>query len=345
MAELIMTGKTVEEAIESALLQLGLSEEDVTVEVIELPRKKLFKSVPAKVKVSVDSEEPAITKQETAKKAPIAAKAPQPQSKKSETPQKVVKQRTDNLDENYKEIPIKGNEKLEKAVNYIKEVSAHMGVNDMDIKALEGAESIVLKIDGEQVGTLIGHRGETMDSLGYLANLVANKASEEDYIKISLDVNGYRDKRKENLVVLAKRIAQKVLKTGKNHTLEPMNPYERRILHSTVSEIEGVKSESVGEGNTRRVCILPANGFIRNSDRNHGGKPRGRGQGRPQGQGSRGGQKPPYSKQGGAPRNSSTPPRNFADKPRNTGDKPVAQKRTETIKDGENMPLYGKVDI
>ncbi len=335
MAELIVTGKTVDEAVEAALQQLGLSEEDVTVEILELPRRKLFKSIPAKVKVSIDGEEPAKKKQpEPLKKEKAVQAKTQSAPIKKQAPQAAVEKKADNFDEEYKEIEIKGNEKLEKAVDYLREISTYLGAGEMEIKALEGTESVVLKIDGEQVGTLIGHRGETMDSLGYLANLVANRAAEEDYMKISLDVNGYRSKRKENLVVLAKRIAQKVLKTGKNHTLEPMNPYERRILHSTISEIEGVKSESVGEGATRRVCILPIGGVIRNSDRNQGGKRQGRGQ------------KPPFKKQGGAPRqNSNTPPRKFADKPRVQNAKPVAQKRTETIKDGENMPLYGKVDI
>ncbi len=338
MTELIVTGKTVDEAVESALQELGLTEEEVTVEVLELPRRRLFRSVPAKVKVIVDEVEKQakeVKKEEVKSQPPVKKQEKKAPVKEEQTAK--PKQRREDVEEVFTEIQIEGDERLEKGVSYLRDVCAKMGINDIKVSASKSNENIIIKVDGEQTGALIGHRGETMDSLGYLTNLVANRGFDSDYIKISLDVNGYRKKRHANLVVLAQRIAQKVTKTGKSHTLEPMNPYERRILHSTISEIKGVRSESVGEGNTRRVCILPENGRVKppydknnSRRRNNNSKPRFN-----------------DNKNGGAPqqRQSSTPGRNFANKPRTQGEKPVAQKRTDSIKDGDNMPLYGKVDI
>ncbi len=340
MPEIIVTGKTVDEAIESALAQLGLSEEDVTVEVLELPRKKLFRSVPAKVKVMVDGEQKQTSEKVENKQAPQKQPVSKPAQKavpqKSENKQNKTQdqekatQKSKQYDETEQEftpIEIKGNAKLELAVDYVKEISALMGAGNININAIKHMETIILKIDGEQTGTLIGHRGETMEALSYLTNLVANKV-DDDYIKLGLDVNNYRKKRENNLEILAKRIGSKVLKTGKSQTLEPMNPYERRILHSAVGKINGVKSESIGEGPTRRVCILPENMSVKQNDKYS--KP---------GRGPKRGPRP------GGPRQNNTPARNFTDRQNSTQAKPVAQKRTQTVNDGENLPLYGKIDV
>jgi len=135
-------------------------------------------------------------------------------------------------------------------VEYLREVCAKMGADRLEITPVRQGEATVLRIEGEGAGTLIGHRGEVMEALSYLTSLVANRSG-GDYMKISLDINHYSSKREANLVALAKRIGAKVARTGRGHTLEPMNPYERRIIHSTISELEGVKSESIGEGANR----------------------------------------------------------------------------------------------
>ncbi len=337
MPELIVTGKTVNEAIESALAQLGLSEEDVTVEVLELPRKKLFRSVPAKVKVMVDSEQKQIKEKPQISEENNKTQQSKPEQKPKGKIEQPKKPKTIEKDETVNDelvpMEIQGNAKLEQAVAYIKQVSELLGVTNISISALKHMETIILKIDGEQTGTLIGHRGETMEALSYLTNLVANKV-DDDYIKLGLDVNNYRKKRENNLEILAKRIASKVAKTGKSHTLEPMNPYERRILHSAIGKINGVKSESIGEGVSRRVCILPENMSVKQNDRyakNNRGQKRAPKHGAPK-----------Y----GAPKPNNTPARNFADKQNtNSPAKPVAQKRTQTVNDGENLPLYGKIDV
>ena len=105
-------------------------------------------------------------------------------------------------------------------------------------------------------GTIIGRRGETLDAMQYLSSIIANKG-EEDYCRIILDSNGYREKRRQTLEHLAERLAKTVIRNQRATTLEPMNPYERRIIHAKVAEIDGVSSKSVGEDPYRKVVILP----------------------------------------------------------------------------------------
>lgn len=115
-----------------------------------------------------------------------------------------------------------------------------------------------IEIAGENAGILIGHHGDTLDALQYLANLAANQREEHDdnYTKISVDVENYRSKREETLRGLARRMATKVQKYKKSMTLEPMNPYERRIIHAEIQKIEGVSTNSVGSDHSRRIVIF-----------------------------------------------------------------------------------------
>ncbi|MBR4872596.1 MAG: protein jag [Clostridia bacterium] len=115
-----------------------------------------------------------------------------------------------------------------------------------------------INIEGENVGSLIGHHGETMDSLQYLVNLAANQKTEgekREFVKITIDIEGYRAKREEALRALARRMADRVIKHKKSVVLEPMNPYERRIIHSEVQNIKGVSTNSIGSENNRKVVI------------------------------------------------------------------------------------------
>ena len=145
------------------------------------------------------------------------------------------------------------------AVEFIRKI-----VKDMELDLTVGKKAgtnddTVITVDGEGAGLLIGHHGETLDALQYLANLAANKkvkGEKRDYVKISLDVEGYRAKREEALRALARRMAAKVVKGKKSVMLEPMNPYERRIIHSEVQGIEGVSTNSIGSENNRRVVMF-----------------------------------------------------------------------------------------
>ena len=147
----------------------------------------------------------------------------------------------------------------ELALEFIRKVAADMEL-DLVVKSHAGTnDDIVITVEGDGAGLLIGHHGETLDSLQYLANLVANKKTKgekRDYTKITLDIENYRSKREDALRALARRMANKVLKGKRSVMLEPMNPYERRIIHSEVQGIEGVSTNSIGADDNRRVVIF-----------------------------------------------------------------------------------------
>ena len=145
------------------------------------------------------------------------------------------------------------------ALDFIRNVIADMELSLNVSMAAGNNDDTVISVEGEGAGLLIGHHGETLDALQYLANLAANKkikGEKREYVKISLDVEGYRAKREETLRKLARQKASQVLKGKKSVMLEPMNPYERRIIHSEVQSIAGVSTNSIGSENNRRVVMF-----------------------------------------------------------------------------------------
>ena len=146
-----------------------------------------------------------------------------------------------------------------RAVAFIEKLLADMNIEaEMTVTEGDNGETRI-SITGESAAILIGHHGDTLDSLQYLANLAANKrvgGKKEEYAKISVDVEGYRAKREETLRSLARRMAAKVQKYKKSVMLEPMNPYERRIIHSEIQNIEGVSTNSIGSENNRKIVIF-----------------------------------------------------------------------------------------
>lgn len=145
------------------------------------------------------------------------------------------------------------------AADFIRKIVADVEL-ELTVAVKPGSnDDTLITVDGEGAGLLIGHHGETLDALQYLANLAANKkvkGEKREYTKITLDVEGYRAKREEALRALARRMAAKVVKGKKSVMLEPMNPYERRIIHSEVQGIEGVSTNSIGSENNRRVVMF-----------------------------------------------------------------------------------------
>jgi spoIIIJ-associated protein len=201
--EAIATGRKVEEAIQTACDELGVEREQVEVQVLELPSKRLLGLLGA-----------------------------------SEAKVKVIFEETVE----------------ERAKNFLKELLDKMDFPGVIIESSERDGGIFFDLGGEGLGIIIGHRGETLDALQYLVSLVANKG-EEQYIRITIDTGSYRDKREKTLTALARRIALSAVKTRRNTTLEPMNPYERRIIHTAVQQVNGASSWSVGEEPNRRVVI------------------------------------------------------------------------------------------
>ena len=147
------------------------------------------------------------------------------------------------------------------ALNFINQLVKDMGLDvTVEMKEMEGSDKDckLIDISGEGAGVLIGHHGDTLDSLQYLANLAANKrvnGVKPSYVKITVDAENYRAKREETLRTLARRMADKVLKQKRSVMLEPMNPYERRIIHSEIQNIEGVSTNSIGSENNRKIVI------------------------------------------------------------------------------------------
>jgi len=148
---------------------------------------------------------------------------------------------------------------IREATQYLQGVLSAMGLPDVSINVKEEETGAAFTLNGENLGFIIGHRGETLDALQYLASLVANHV-EGSYFRLTLDVGNYREKRKETLEALGRKMAFRAVKSGRNSSLEPMNPYERRIIHTAVQTVEGAKSWSEGEDLSRHVVIGPEGG-------------------------------------------------------------------------------------
>lgn len=158
--------------------------------------------------------------------------------------------------------------KADIAADYIKGILKNMDI-DSTVSTTENEDGILIDILGDTTGAVIGRRGETLDAIQYLVSMAANRGDKE-YVRITVDCCGYREKRKVILEELAGKIAKTVIRTGRTSTLEPMNPYERRIIHSAVANIEGVTSRSVGDEPFRKVVIASTNPRQRR-DRRDGG--------------------------------------------------------------------------
>ena len=377
------TGKTVDEARAKACALLGVQAEDLNVsyEVLEMPQKTGFlglKLTPAKVLVKVEEPDAPAAAPVKEPAAPAVEETAAPAEEKAEETTPAVKETpaeepaavqtapeaaapVETAEEGEEpEVPIniEENNKVKAAVEYLREVIGLMGVQDVAFSAVQKGEATIIRLDGEKLGALIGRRGETMESLSYLASLVANRL-EGDYIKLGLDVAGYRGKRESDLTALAQRIGAKVRKTGRSFAMEPMNPYERRIIHSAIGKMEGVRSESKGEGRDRRVVIYSTDPNAQTENTYGERRPRG-GRGgngrRPNGNrggGYRGGDRNERGGRNGGgyrgnrpsrgPRPSSVPERTYA--PRDAENAaPVAPKRTERVDDFADFS-FGKIEI
>ncbi len=220
--DMIFTGKSVDDALMSALEQLGVDKSEISYEILEQEKKGILGigSAPARIKITR-------------------------QGKKNGA---------------------------QTAVAYVKALLENMGI-ESDVRFEKTTSNrYKLTVDSKDAGVLIGHHGDTLDSLQYLVNLAVNKKETDgekgEYMNITVDIENYREKREEALRSLARRMAAKVLKYKRSVTLEPMLPYERRIIHSEVQSIEGVSTNSVGVDNNRKVVIfLEEVGFQKSMER------------------------------------------------------------------------------
>ena len=216
--EVVVKAKTIELAVQNGVDQLGSTKEDVTYEVIEMPKKGIlgFGATDAKVKVSC-----VMSVKDT-------------------------------------------------AIEFISKIISHMNIDAKPLVVEELKNELKIDIVGENLGILIGYHGEILDSLQYLTYLAVNNGEEDaepeigkdgksETVRISIDVENYRKKREETLRELAKKMADRVSKYQRSITLEPMSSYERRIIHSTIQDIEGVTTYSVGQDNDRKIVITREN--------------------------------------------------------------------------------------
>lgn len=274
--EVYFTGKTLEEAKQTACKELSLDEYLLSYQIVQTPKKGFLGigSLPAKICVNVEVPDEPKKKEE---------KKPNPPQKKPREEKPALRaEKPAEKEEPKKEIlPMteEDEKKVETIVQYVRDVIDAMEVKDYTLTyKIEDGENLLIDLEGEGIGVIIGRRGETLDAIQYLTGLVANR-QEARYIRVSLNSGDYRLKREETLKNLAKKKAEAVLKYGRSYSLEPMNPYERRIIHATVSQMEGVHSKSVGTDPNRRVIIFPntrrddasANGERRRSSGDRGG--------------------------------------------------------------------------
>ena len=240
--EIVATGADANAAIESGALLLGLPRDEVQFEIIDLPRKGGFlglKKLPAKVRVwaELPDEKPARSekprRQEAPRKEnkpPRAARAEKParpeKPVKTEKPEKSEKPRAIE-EEKAAPVEIEPTDevraKVEKAAAYVSEILTAMGIAEFTLTPRYYEENVRLQLSGEQIGGVIGRRGETLDAIQYLASLVANRG-EGEYIRLSIDSGNYREKRARTLEALARKLANQAVRTGRSITLEPMNP-------------------------------------------------------------------------------------------------------------------------
>lgn len=202
MKKVTVTGKSIEEAVQSGLDQLQATREQVNIVVLEQPSKGLFGLIGSKdAKVEIEL-------------------LPDP---------------------------------ISEAIHFLKEVTATMSLH-VEIERQDVDQAVKLNMSGKDLGLIIGRRGQTLDALQYLVNIVANRAS-DTHVKVVLDAENFRERREQTLIQLANRLANRVSKTGKDVTLEPMSPHERKIIHSELQNNPKVKTYSKGEEPNRRIVI------------------------------------------------------------------------------------------
>ncbi len=294
----VFTAKSVEEAKEMAAKKFGKNVNEIRFEIIEEGKSGFFGIGAKEAKVKATYIAPAPKPAATAPKAaaPVAAaeekkeeavpaaepvkeevKAAPAPAEETPAPVETPAAETAVHEEEEEDFSLDNftviedeallDPKVKIAKDYITSILRAMDV-EAEFTVYQNEKGAVINIESDNNGTIIGRRGETLDSLQYLCSIIANKG-DKDYFRITIDCLGYRAKRKETLEQLAAKVAKSVLRTGRSQPLEPMNPYERRVIHSAISKIEGVSSRSVGEEPYRKIIISSNNPRKDNRRRNN----------------------------------------------------------------------------
>lgn len=279
--EFIGTGKTIEEATSAAKIGLNApSTADIKIEVVAMPAKKflgIFGGSDAKVKASYDDGKKArkpkpkkdIAPKERPKKEAVKKQAPKKDVPKKDAPKKDMQKkapakkqgpREDNNKQSRPRETVSESEiDLNYASAYLKAMIDGLGVENAKISAKFVDGMVEMEVDCEDYGIIIGRRGDTLDSLQYLTSLAIKKQTDK-YVRVTVNVGNYREKRVETLTNLARKNAAYVARTGKRYTFEPMNPYERRVIHTAIADFNGVESKSIGYDQGRRIVLEPTGG-------------------------------------------------------------------------------------
>lgn len=233
MNSIVTSGRTIEEAVRQGLAILGVTEDQVDVKVLEQPSKGFLGLIgvkAAKVELTLTN----------------STQSESPQRTKTETKQLEVGDHPNHLVDPY-----------EAAASFVRDVALSMGL-EVEVEIVTKRDNTVLNISGSELGLLIGRRGQTLDALQYLVNIIANRHS-DSFLRIILDAENFRERRRKTLEQLAMRLASKVIRSGKEMVLEPMSPQERKIIHSRLQDHPEVKTFSKGEEPNRRVVIALKN--------------------------------------------------------------------------------------
>lgn len=240
------TGKSVEEAVNLALQELNCTREQAEIEILTAPAKG-FLGIGAKdAKVRVWLREKSIEREELKTGQPTTEKLKAPETRAERPKAEKFKDHDD------------------KTAQFILDVTSLMGI-EAAINKEEKEESILYTLSGPRMGAVIGRRGDTLDALQYLSNIIAGKDKEESRKRIVVDAEDYRQRREDTLIRLAERLANKAKRSGHRVVLEPMSPMERRVIHTALQNDPEIKTQSEGEEPYRRLVIYPASGETRYS--------------------------------------------------------------------------------
>ena len=277
---IITTGKTIDAAVEAALAQLALTRDDITYQVLAMPKSGFLGlgATPAKVEVTYQVPDPApkvalsSASRSKPKAKPVVSKkeeAPKPEPKKEAAPVKAAEPKKEMPKREPKPVreeapkapkapktyaPAEAGSTEEKIETFLKGLLEHMGSTAVPHAWKEEENTYKVDLVGDDLGYLIGRRGDTLDAIQHLCNYSV-KRGVEGHIRINVDAEEYREKREDSLRRYARKKAQQVLKNRRRTTLEPMNAYERHVIHATLQEMDNITTHSTGTEPNRRVVI------------------------------------------------------------------------------------------